>query len=99
LGISTLLAIRCLTPNLKTPSSTSPIFFAHVAQNETFVDYQTTARNILQDANAAEEVLLDQIWPNSQVAYRKFRRVGLAMHALGGACIFIFVTLSLALVG
>jgi hypothetical protein len=88
-GISTLITLRTVAPRLRAGEARSLIYFDHVARRyptdrEGFVDnYLSLARD---DSRLCAN-LAEQVWANSLVARRKFRRVTYAVGFLGVAMV------------
>jgi hypothetical protein len=87
LGLSALITLRVLAPRLRTGEARSLVYFDHVARRygkdrQAFV---TRYLHVGEDDVALCTQLVEQMWANSLVARRKFRRVALATYALGTA--------------
>jgi hypothetical protein len=86
-GMAALIATRILAPRLRTGEPRSLLYFDHIARRyakrskeftETFVDLTSK-----EDRLAFQ--IAEQIWANSTVARRKFRRVSVSIYLLGAA--------------
>lgn len=89
LGASSLITLRILAPRLRTGEPRSLIYFDHIARRyendcKTFV---TNYLSLVKSDDDLSRQVAEQVWSNSRVARRKFRRVSYAIWSLGGAMI------------
>ncbi|GAA3298241.1 hypothetical protein Dvina_52290 [Dactylosporangium vinaceum] len=89
-GCSALITLRTLAPRLRTGEARSMIYFDHIARKyakdrSTFVDRYISLADKEEDL---VRQLIDQVWSNSMVARRKFRRVSFAVVFLGSSMAF-----------
>ena len=84
-GTSALITLRVLTPRLRTGEARSLLYFDHVARRYGGDRQAFVARYLRlgEDEQALCEQLVEQLWANSLVARRKFRRVAFGIYALG----------------
>ena len=85
IGVSTLITLQVLAPRLRTGEARSLIYFDHVARRYGGDRQAFLARyyRVAEDDALLCEQLAEQLWANSLVARRKFRRVAFAIYALG----------------
>jgi Family of unknown function (DUF5706) len=86
-GLSALITLGVLAPRLRTGEARSLLYFDHVARRygqdrQAFVAMYL---HLGEDEAALCNQLIEQMWANSLVARRKFRRVAIATYALGTA--------------
>jgi len=84
-GASALITLRTFAPRLRTGEARSLIYFDHVARRyandrPAFVDSYSS---LTSSQERLTRELAEQIWANSHVARRKFRRVSFAVRFLG----------------
>lgn len=88
-GLSSLVSLHILAPRLRTGEARSLIYFDHIARRYAN-DRNGFAENYLGltkvDTDLARQIA-DQVWANSIVARRKFRRVSYAIRLLGAAMV------------
>lgn len=83
--ISTIYALQCLAPQLslklkrnKPITFDSLIFFQHIAQKSPS-DFEQSILTMFEKPQNAQSQLIQQIWANSKVASRKYRKVARAI--------------------
>jgi hypothetical protein len=76
-AVGMLLALRVLTPKLRSGEPRSLVYFSHVAKKypRTPSDFVERFKSMADDENQLAIQVLDQVWANSCVAYRKYRMV------------------------
>ncbi|OLF13462.1 hypothetical protein BU204_27070 [Actinophytocola xanthii] len=88
-GISALISLRTVAPRLRTGEARSLVYFDHIARRyptgrgafiENYVRLATDEGRFLEN-------VIEQVWANSLVARRKFRRVSYAVTFLGLAMV------------
>lgn len=84
-GISALIVLRTVAPRLRTGEARSLIYFDHVAGRypTNRGAYVENYVNLATDGARFSENIVEQVWANSLVARRKFRRVAYAVTFLG----------------
>jgi hypothetical protein len=96
-GISALIALRCVAPRLHMGEDRSLIYFSHVAQgySDDRGDFVKSYLSLATNESKLGEIIVEQVWANSLVARRKFRRVAYSVTFLGLA----MVSSGLAVIG
>ncbi|MFD0809635.1 Pycsar system effector family protein [Amycolatopsis umgeniensis] len=78
-GTSMVISIRVFAPRLRTQSSGSPLYFAHIAtENTNGTEFKLKFDRLTSDTDEMSEALCDQIWESSRIARRKLRLVASA---------------------
>jgi hypothetical protein len=100
-GGAALIATRILAPRLRMGEPRSLLYFDHVARRyandaKGFVDNFV---RLAADEERFARQLAEQLWANSKVARRKYRRVSIAIYLLGGAMLSSGVAVVLERVG
>jgi hypothetical protein len=86
--LSLLVSLQALLPRLRVPRNPmSVLYFDHIAAGfpEDPGGFQDAFLDLAEDAETMNRALAAQIWANSLVAQRKFRRVAYATWLIGAA--------------
>jgi len=101
-AISALLAVfyafRCLNPRLIKLNSLTVIFFGHIANHQSYTEFDEKLELILSETELYKKQLSEQIFTNSKVAYGKFRNIAYSMRFSLAALGFLLVELVVWLV-
>jgi hypothetical protein len=81
----TLVALTAVAPRIHKRGQHSPVYFGHIARHYLELhDFKATFLPALEREGQLRELLAEQLWTNSRIARRKFRRVSLSVWLLGG---------------
>ena len=82
-ALSVFFGIRCVLPRLKIGEARSLIFFAHIAEGYSDSGaFRDHAHQHYKDEDGFSRQVLDQIWANSRVAWRKHKDSTYCFHWL-----------------
>lgn len=83
-----LIALRVFAPRLRAGEPRSLIYFDHIARRyPKAADFKVTFIAMLDREGQLREALAEQLWANSRVARKKFRRVAVSLWLLAGALV------------
>lgn len=88
--VSIIFSFRCLNPNLKNENPTSVIYFGHIAKNnKDFKEYYSNSKPIIENDESFLEQISEQIFVNSEIAWKKFRRATWSFRAFLASIIIL----------
>lgn len=88
-AISAFVALRVFAPRLRTGEPRSLIYFDHIARRyPKAADFKPKFVAMLGREGQLQEALAEQLWANSRVARKKYRRVAVAVWLLAAALVF-----------
>lgn len=83
---SALLAMSVVLPRLRNPGRTSPLYFGDIAARYRDVStFKASFLPVLDREAQLRELLAEQLWSSSRIAWRKHRTVSVSVWLLGAA--------------
>lgn len=89
---SAVITLRVFAPRLRTGEARSLLYFDHIARRyPKNVDFKHVFLSTVDNPERMREAIVDQLWANSHVARKKFRRVAIAIWLFSGALLVALI--------
>lgn len=96
--VSVLFAFLCINPRLKNENPNSIIYFGHIQSKfNSASDYRNLANEIINDDTKYIEEISEQVYTNSNIAWKKFSNVSWSIRFFFASIIFVVFSIAIYL--